>query len=426
MKLDDKNVAALNLPVGKSEHVEWDDDLPRFGVRLRAGGSKSWIVQYRVGVASKKKTIGSVAAMEAAVARKAAKKALAKVELGGDPQAEKIAERARSADTFDVFAAQFLSRQKQRLKPRSYVQVAAHMAKHWSNFKGVSIHGIEKRAIAARLVKIADERGDIAANRARATLTTFFTWAISSGIVDANPALGTPLQGDEKAREHVIGKAVGGVKGQDDDSALAYIWRACLDDDFGQAVKLLILTAVRRDEVGGMLRTELRLPERMWHIGAVRTKNKQPHDVPLSDLAISILEQAMAQEGRESRTIVFGHGARAKGAPDRGFAGWGKAKRELDARIDQARKAAGRAPIDPWRLHDLRRTAATGMAELGVQPHIVEELLGHVSGHKAGVAGIYNRASYAAEKRQALDRWAAHVEALVAGQEASNIVALRA
>lgn len=426
MKLNDKTVADLSLPEGKSELIVFDDDLPGFGVRLRAGGKRTWVVQYRVGRKQRRKTIGAVTpTMNAAKARKAADIDLANVKRGGDPQAAKVEQRAKAADTFGVVAAQFLSRQKERLRPRSYVQVAAHMGKHWANFKGVSIHEIEKRAIAARLVKIADERGDIAANRARATLTTFFTWAISSGIVAANPALGTPLQGDEKARDHVIGKAVGGVKGQDDDLALADIWHACLDDDFGRAVKLLILTAVRRDEVGGMLRAELNLSTRMWHIGVARTKNKQEHDVPLSDLAIGIIEAALAQEGRESRAVVFGYGARARGAPDRGFAGWGKAKRELDARIDKARMAAGRGPIDPWRLHDLRRTAATQMAELGVQPHIIEELLGHISGHKAGVAGIYNRASYAAEKRQALDMWAAHVEGLVAGQ-ASNIVALRA
>jgi integrase len=425
MKLSDKTVADLSLPEGKSELIVFDDDLPGFGVRLRAGGKRTWVVQYRLGRKQRRKTIGSVTpAMNAAKARKAADNDLARVKLGGDPQAAKLEQRAKSADTFDVFAAQFLARQKERLKPRSYVQVAAHLSKHWADLKGVSIHEITKRAIAARLVKIAEERGDIAANRARATLTTFFSWAIKSGIVDANPALGTPLQGDERAREHVIGKDVGGVKGQDDDFALADIWRACLDDDFGRAVKLLILTAVRRDEAGGMLRTELNLSTRMWHVGEERTKNKQAHDVPLSDSAISIIESAMAQEGRASRVVVFGHGARAHGAPDRGFSGWGKAKRELDERIAQARQAAGRAPIDPWRLHDLRRTASTGMAELGVQPHIVEELLGHKGGHKAGVAGIYNRASYSAEKRQALDRWAAHVEALVAGQ-ASNVVTMR-
>jgi integrase len=426
MKLSDKTVADLSLPEGKSELIVFDDDLPGFGVRLRAGGKRTWVVQYRVGRKQRRKTIGSVTpAMNVAKARKAADNDLAHVKLGGDPQAAKVEQRAKAGDSFGSVAAQFLSRQKERLKPRSYVQVAAHMAKHWSPFKGVSVHEIEKRAIAARLVKIGEERGKIAANRARATLTTFFSWAINSGIVDANPALGTPLQGDERARDHVIGKAVGGVKGQDDNSALADIWHACLDDDFGRAVKLLILTATRRDEVGSMLRTELNLSTRMWHIGAARTKTKQAHDVPLSDSAISIIEAALAQEGRESRAVVFGHGARARGAPDRGFAGWSKAKRELDARIGQARKAAGRGPIDPWVLHDLRRTAATAMAELGVQPHIIEELLGHISGHKAGVAGIYNRASYAAEKRQALDRWASHVDALVSGQ-ASNILALRA
>ena len=103
----------------------------------------------------------------------------------------------------------------------------------------------------------------------------------------------------------------------------------------------------------------------------------------------------------------------------------GQGEKELDQRIDQARKADGRGPIARWRLHDLRRTASTGMGDLGVQPHVIEATLNHVSGFRAGVAGVYNRSSYAAEKRQALDLWAAHVESLVSGQ-ASNIVAMRA
>ena len=418
MKLNDKdadkNVAALALPAGKSELLEWDDDLPGFGVRLRDGGSKTWIIQYRVGRKQRRKTIGSVNAMDAATARKAAKKDLARVELGGDPQAHKVEQRIKSADTFDVFKVQFLARQKKQLKPRSYEQIAMHLAKHWSSFNGVSVHEITKRAVASRLVKISEERGPYAANRARTTLSSFFAWAIGAGIVDANPVTGTHLQADENSRDRVLG-----------DEELADIWNACRDDDYGQIVRLLLLTATRRDEAGGMTKAEVNLPARIWHLDQSRTKNSRPHDVPLSDLALSIIESAMAQEGRGERDVVFGDGARARGGADRGFSGWSKAKLALDSRIDQARKEAGRGPQEPWILHDLRRTAATRLGDLGVLPHVIEATLNHVSGFRAGVAGVYNKASYAAEKRQALDRWAAHIESLVAGQ-ASNVVALRA
>jgi integrase len=416
MKLNDTSAAALTLPAGKSEIFKWDDDLPGFGIRLREGGSRTWIIQYRPGGGKKQRrpTIGSVKAMDAATARKAAKKALAQVELGGDPQAHKVEQRAKSADTFDSFVVQFLANKKKRLKPRSYQQVDMHLAKHWATFKGDSIHQIKRRAVASRLGKIAKERGDYAANRARTTLSSFFAWAIEQGIVDDNPVTGTALQAPENKRERVL-----------DDEELAEIWNCCRDDDYGRIVRLLLLSATRRDEVGGMTKAEVNLPARTWSIGQARTKNGRPHDVPLSDSAISIIEQALAHEGRESRDVVFGDGARARGAADRGFSGWSRAKLALDSRIDQARKAAGRGPQEPWILHDLRRTAATRMGDLGVLPHVIEATLNHVSGFRAGVAGVYNRASYAAEKRRALDLWAAHIESLVSGQ-ASNIVALRA
>ena len=148
--------------------------------------------------------------------------------------------------------------------------------------------------------------------------------------------------------------------------------------------------------------------------------------MPLSDLALSIIESAMAQEGRGERDVVFGDGARARGGADRGFSGWSKAKLALDCENRSgAERGRPRSRIEPWILHDLRRTAATRLGDLGVLPHVIEATLNHVSGFRAGVAGVYNKASYAAEKRQALDRWAAHIESLVAGQ-ASNIVALRA
>ena len=178
---------------------------------------------------------------------------------------------------------------------------------------------------------------------------------------------------------------------------------------------MLILTGQRRDEVGDMAKSEVSLAARKWNIPRERTKNGRAHEVPLPDLALGILEPAILREGREKRDLIFGDGVG-------GFSGWSKAKAAIDERIAEA---TGAAPT-PWRLHDLRRTAATQMAELGVLPHVVEAVLNHVSGHKAGVAGVYNLALYAAEKRRALDLWAAHVEAIVAGRAASNVIPLKA
>jgi integrase len=200
------------------------------------------------------------------------------------------------------------------------------------------------------------------------------------------------------------------------DEELKTVWDHAGDGDFGSIVRLLILTGQRREEVGGMRWSELNLSHALWNIGAQRTKNGIAHDVPLSSMAAEILTSRPRQEDRD---LVFG-------SRDGPFQGWSKAKAALDARLLAAARLehGPKASMQPWRVHDLRRTVATRLAELGVLPHVVEAVLNHVSGHRAGVAGVYNRATYASEKRKALDLWAAHVEALV-GKRETNILHFR-
>jgi integrase len=412
MKLTDKNVAALTLPAGKSDLIEFDEALPCFGVRLRDGGSKKWIVQYRVGKDQRRVTLGAVQLLDADKARRLAKDALARVQLGEDPQAAKVEQRAKAAETFDHFASLFLAAKKGQVRPRSYSGIETFMTKHWSTFKGRSVHAIGRRDIAARLTEIASERGPVAANRAQTALGSFFAWLIGEGVVDVNPVVGVNKKGAEKSRDRVLS-----------DEEIADVWRACREDDYGRIVKLLILTAARRDEVGNIAKGELDLAGRKWTLPGERSKNHREHELPLSDLAVTILKGAI--EGREV-SAVFGDAAKARGEAVKGFSGWSKAKAALDKRVAQARAEAGLEPMTAWTVHDLRRTADTRMHDLGVLPHVVEAVLNHVSGHKAGVAGRYNKATYAAEKRQALDMWGAHVEAVVAGKSASNVIALRA
>jgi integrase len=147
----------------------------------------------------------------------------------------------------------------------------------------------------------------------------------------------------------------------------------------------LFLTGQRREEVGGMRWSELDLKEKLWSLPSDRTKNGRPHDVPLTGPVLQILA---SRDRPTDRDFVFGKG---KGP----FSGWSKAKASLDSKTG----------LRDWRLHDLKWTAVTGMAELGFQPHIIEAIVDHLSGHKSGVAGIYNRATYAAEKRDALGIW---------------------
>jgi integrase len=212
------------------------------------------------------------------------------------------------------------------------------------------------------------------------------------GLVDANPVMGTE-RNKEYSRERVLAAA-----------ELRTIWNALEDDHYGAIVKLLALTAQRAGEIGGLCWSEI--GDKAITLSGERTKNKRAHVIPLSETARAIIAK---QPHRADRDLIFGIG-------DGPFAGWSGCKAKLDARI---KKATGKA-LPHWTPHDLRRTAATQMAGLGVQPHIIEAVLNHVGGHKGGVAGIYNRSTYEPEKRTALDLWANHLAAIVAGRT-SNV-----
>ncbi|MFC1456638.1 tyrosine-type recombinase/integrase [Microvirga arabica] len=395
MRLTKPNIAALALPSGKSEFIIFDDALPGFGLRIRAGGKRTWIAQYRVGSKQRRVTIGTVEALNPDKAREAARDVLAKVQLGGDPQIEKAENRARASVTLGSVTKRYLDEcARPNLRPRSFEEVERHLTRHWASLKELPLQKVQRTTVAARLGEIARENGPFASNRARASLSALFSWAMGEGLAENNPVAGTNKATEEVSREHVL-----------QDAELVAIWKACRDDDHGRIVRLLNLTGQRREEVGAMHWEEVNERQALWTIPKERTKNGLPHEVPLSDAALELLRGLPRRDGR---LLVFGEGVGA-------FQGWSKAKAALDRRI-----AEGGVKVRPWRLHDLRRTVATRLGELGVLPHVIEAILNHISGHKAGVAGIYNRATYAKEKREALDRWAAHITALVADHQSSN------
>ncbi len=184
------------------------------------------------------------------------------------------------------------------------------------------------------------------------------------------------------------------------DEELALVWQCSGGGDFGAIVKLLILTGQRREEVGAAQWSEIDPAGALWTIPGNRTKNRLPHDVPLAAPALKMWDDQARRDGRD---LIFG----SRNGP---FQGWSDAKEDIDQRIAQA---TGGKSLKPWRLHDLRRTVATRLGDLGVLPHVVEAVLNHISGSKAGVAGVYNRALYNPEKREALDRWSAKVADIV-------------
>jgi integrase len=268
--------------------------------------------------------------------------------------------------------------------------------KHAKPLHNIPVGAVGQRNIASLLNEIAKDTGNVTANRVRASLCAFLGWAIREGIKlpEGNVASYTNKR-DEKSRERVLTGA-----------ELKKIWKSCLDDDYGAVLKLLMLTGQRANEMGDLRWGEV--DDEQILLPAERTKNGRAHIIPLSEPAKAILSKFSSKD----RTHVFGR-------DDTGFKGWSKAKEKIDVRIGESGKA-----LEHWTPHDLRRTVATRMAELGVAPHIVEAVLNHVSGHKAGVAGIYNRATYDKEKRDALNLWAENVLATVEGR-ASTVVPLK-
>jgi integrase len=405
MKLTAANVRTLTLPPGASERTFFDDSLPGFGVRLRAAGSARYVVQYDYGSATRRMTLGAVTALGLGAAREKAKDILAAVRLGQDPAGGKIEARAKAAQTFGSVLPRYLAHKATKMKPRSYEEVERHLTGHLKSLHHRGIDAIDRRTVALKLAEIVASRGPTAANRVRSSLAAYFAWMLREGMLDANPVINTNKAAENGARSRVLA-----------DAEIAAIWRALGDDHYSVIVKLLALTATRRDEIASLRWSEVDLEGATVTLPPARTKNRREHVIPLAPLALDLLKAQPRRELADGtpRDFIFGWG-------QGGFADWNKSKIALDQRIAQL----SGAPIAPWVLHDWRRTASTVLHDkLGVPPHIVESVLNHV-GHRSGVAGVYNRAPYADEMRRALERWAEHLETVVSGKKPSKVVKLR-
>ena len=391
-----KKVEGIQLPPGKTDHIEFDDDIPGLGLRIREGGSRTWIFQYRIGSKQRRMVLGSAksARLNLAEIRKTASRLHGRVQLGQDPAMDKETARVEADNTVGVLIDQYLKTRKSDWRPRSEVEIRRHLTKHAKPLHSMPITAVSQRNVAGLLNDIATHSGSVTANRVRASLSTFLGWVIREGIrlPEGNVAAYTNKR-EEKSRDRVLS-----------DSELREIWNACPDDYYGAVIKLLVLTGSRFSEIAALQWNEVH--DEQIVLPASRTKNGHAHVIALSEPAKAIL----AKFPKANRKHVFG-------PRDAGFQGRSAAKEMLDARI----AARAGKPLVEWTPHDLRRTAATRMAELGVQPHIIEAVLNHVSGHKGGVAGIYNRATYDKEKREALALWAEHVTALVEGRNATVV-----
>jgi integrase len=367
----------------------WDTAVQGFGVR-RQQSAAVYVVKYRAGGRQRFVTIGPHGRWTPDLARKEARRLLGLVAGGNDPADAKAVAALQAGDTLGKIAGEYLKHAKHSQRPRTYTETERYLLKSFKRLHPLSVFEIRRRNVASALTDIAARQGPVAASRARAALSAMFNWAIGDGLeIAANPVLGTNQPAEPRSRDRVL-----------TDAELKAIWLGCGDDDYGRIIRLLILTGQRRGEIGGMQWSELNLPDGLWTIPGTRTKNHREHTVPLVPAALALISD---QPRRNDRDFLFGNSVR-------GYSAWTQSKSALDRHIELA----------PWTVHDIRRTAATVMADrLGVLPHIVEAILNHVKGHRSGVAGVYNRAKYLEEMRTALTRWSDHVARIVKGKPTS-------
>jgi integrase len=256
-----------------------------------------------------------------------------------------------------------------------------------------SVHSISKRDVIDLVNAVVDRGSPVAANKSLKVVKSFFNWCVGRAIVERSPCEGIRVPTIERARDRVL-----------TDRELAAIIRAArqMSGPYGAIVEVLALTGQRRDEVARMSWDEVDLERRVWTLAAVRTKNDKPHIVQLSDRAVAVI----GAQPRSGRFVFSKSGVTPVGD-------FSSQKRRLDDLCG----------VSHWRLHDLRRTMVSGMASLGVAPHVADRILNHVAGTISGVAAVYQRHEFMDERRDALERWGVYVEGLLAEGE---VIELRA
>jgi integrase len=391
-KLTQSIVNSMKLPAGKNEDTIADSVVRGLKVRIREEGAKVYLFQRRFAGQNPKIMIGNAATWELEAARRKAREISVQMDNGIDPRVAKAARIEASKTVFEVVMRDYLEARQRHMKPRSLEECKRHLEKHWAPFHKLPVAGIERATVAGRLRELMKASGPVGTDRARSTLRAMFAWAIGEGLCDNNPVVGTNKASNDQERERTLA-----------DAELVKVWKSAPDNDYGAIVKLCILTAARKSEIANLQWSEIDRKAKTLKLPGERTKNGREFIIPLSALAMKIIDGIGERDGRD---LLFGSG-------EGGYSGWSHSKLALD-QVAELKEA--------WTLHDLRRTVRTGLGRLGVAPHICEAVLNHLP---AKLIRTYDKNKYEPEKRQALDRWAEHVAALIAGKR-SNIVALKA
>jgi integrase len=405
-------------------------EIPDGGIRglrllIQPSGARSWIMRFRrPDGRSAKLTLGTVNDAELggepvigghltlAAARRLAAEVHRQRALGRDPAADYVNEKRARADarrkTFDGAALAFIE-EHARPKTRRWRETAAllgfnaeldivacGLAQRWRKrpIAEITAHDIYSTVAACR--------NSSRARHLYSALSTMFGWLLERRVIEKNPCDGVARPEAPNARDRVLS-----------DDELRWFWGACarIDEPFGPMFRLLLLTGARLREVAEMTHREL--SDSTWTIPATRTKNGREHKVPLQPAALDIIAGVRRIAGKPG--YVFTTNGRTP------VSGFSVAKKRLDREMAVLAKQDG-AELKAWRLHDLRRTAATGMARAGADLHVIERALNHVSGSFGGIVGVYQRHKYEAEVKAALEAWGRFVTALAEGKT-DNVVA---
>jgi integrase len=388
----------------------FDASFGGLALRVTEGGHKSFSVHFRLRGKLKRYTLGTFPTLKPAQARRDAAAALELARNGTDPTAAKRELRYAPApedDTFRAVLADYLERHMAKNTAGStYAEAKRSLEKDvLPKWKHRPIGEITRRDVIALIDGIAARGAEVHANRIQARLRAMFNWAAEKGRLAASPIEGMKLTTKEQPRDRVLS-----------DEEIRWLWTGCEEVGwpFGPLANMLLLTAQRRDEVAGMQWCEIDLERKTWIIPREKAKNNRAHEVQLSDAAMGVL-RSLPRIGKQFVFSTTG---------DRPVSGFTWAKQRIDAAMAKARDATAEnhadrsrviaAEIAPWIFHDLRRTAATGMARLSIAPHVVDKVLNHVSGTIRGVAAVYNRFEYLNERRHALEQWGAFVSTVSA------------
>lgn len=373
--------------------------VPGLAVQIFPGNATraTYSLYYRAAGKARRYKVGYFPTTPIAEARKRTQKLLNKIADGGDPQGDRIAARTATVDTVEAVAKQFVQKHCIAKGRRDWRQTERILQKHFvAKFGKRALAEIKRREIADLLDDIAvkkgkREGGPIAANRTLAAIRKLFNWALNREIIETTPCTRMDRPGEETRRQRKLS-----------DDELRAVWNAAeqVGGAFGAIVQLLMLTATRRGEVGGMRRREIDVDAKVWTVPPERTKNKLPHEVPLSNTALAIIEQRLQEIGDDPDDDFLFPGQR-KG---KALNCYSQLKEDIDAAAGSTSWKQG------WWLHDLRRTARTRFSTFSKDHELNERLLGHVP---AGVRATYDCHAYRDEKRQVLQAWADALRSIV-------------